>query len=322
LDTADANGGYTPLISGDDAKYPAPYVLTANTAGANLTTQALKTNPGAAAGAQKWKTAAGPIAAGVIRDPNWAGQIAGVNAQNQVIGAQFTEEQAEWVVPTLACSQYNDQHHHWIAAWVGLGGDGSGPFVQTGVQDQCNPPSLQNLTGQTDTAWWEVPPYDAKFLTDGSHPVHPGDTMYAEVLYTGAGTGDTYPIELKDLTQGWNFGVLCPSVNCTVNGTAVGIPSGYPGTAESIVERELGPFAETLTFPLPDFTPIPFSDVHYEWAGTAPLGAGGFPVYVLEPPPFTFLPPEIYVDRTPSSWTVYWEARLWRGGPAGPVQGR
>ena len=55
LDTADANGGYTPFISGNDAKYPAPYVLTANTAGDNLTTQALKTNPGAASGAQRWK---------------------------------------------------------------------------------------------------------------------------------------------------------------------------------------------------------------------------------------------------------------------------
>jgi hypothetical protein len=55
LDTADANGGYTPLISGNDAKYPAPYVLTANTTGDNLTTQALKTNPGAASGAQRWQ---------------------------------------------------------------------------------------------------------------------------------------------------------------------------------------------------------------------------------------------------------------------------
>ena len=53
-DTADAKFPYTPLISGNDAKYPAPYVLTANTAGDNLTTQTLKTKPAAAVGAQGW----------------------------------------------------------------------------------------------------------------------------------------------------------------------------------------------------------------------------------------------------------------------------
>jgi hypothetical protein len=59
LDTADANGGYTPFISGVDTQYPAPYVLTANTAGDNMTTQAFKTNPGGAVGAQEWKLASG-----------------------------------------------------------------------------------------------------------------------------------------------------------------------------------------------------------------------------------------------------------------------
>jgi hypothetical protein len=59
LDTADTNGGYTPFITGDDSQYPAPYVLTANTAGDNMTTQALTTKPGAALGAQGWKLALG-----------------------------------------------------------------------------------------------------------------------------------------------------------------------------------------------------------------------------------------------------------------------
>ena len=42
FDTADANGGYMPFISGQDTQYPAPYVLTANTAGDSLIIQALK----------------------------------------------------------------------------------------------------------------------------------------------------------------------------------------------------------------------------------------------------------------------------------------
>ena len=61
LDTADASGGYTPLVSGSDTKYPAPYVLTANSVGGNFTTQALRTNPGADTGAQRWQTLFGVL---------------------------------------------------------------------------------------------------------------------------------------------------------------------------------------------------------------------------------------------------------------------
>jgi hypothetical protein len=53
-DTADANGLGAIFISGSGSKYPAPYVLTANTVGGNFTTQALRTNPGADARAQRW----------------------------------------------------------------------------------------------------------------------------------------------------------------------------------------------------------------------------------------------------------------------------
>ena len=60
-DTADASGGYAVLVSGSGTKYPAPYVLTANTVGGNFTTQALKTNPGADAGAQRWQSISGVL---------------------------------------------------------------------------------------------------------------------------------------------------------------------------------------------------------------------------------------------------------------------
>lgn len=60
-DTADASGGYAVFINGSDAKYPAPYVLTANTAGGNFTTEALRTNRGADAGAQRWQFISGVL---------------------------------------------------------------------------------------------------------------------------------------------------------------------------------------------------------------------------------------------------------------------
>jgi len=60
-DTADASGVGAVLVSGSGTKYPAPYVLTANTVGGNFTTQALKTNPGAGAGAQRWEASFGVL---------------------------------------------------------------------------------------------------------------------------------------------------------------------------------------------------------------------------------------------------------------------
>lgn len=60
-DTADASGGYAVFVSGSGTKYPAPYVLTANTVGGNFTTQALRTNQGADAGAQRWQSISGVL---------------------------------------------------------------------------------------------------------------------------------------------------------------------------------------------------------------------------------------------------------------------
>jgi hypothetical protein len=60
-DTADASDGYAVLVSGSDTKYPAPYVLTANTVSGNFTTQALRTNRGADAGAQRWQSISGVL---------------------------------------------------------------------------------------------------------------------------------------------------------------------------------------------------------------------------------------------------------------------
>lgn len=60
-DTADASGVGAVFVSGSGTKYPAPYVLTANSVGGSFTTQALRTNPGAAAGAQRWEASFGVL---------------------------------------------------------------------------------------------------------------------------------------------------------------------------------------------------------------------------------------------------------------------
>lgn len=257
----------------------------------------------ASAGPASAATPAARTAAGVFRDGNWAGHIVGLNAQGQSVHGQFTEEEAAWQVPTLACSLYNDLHHDSIGVWAGLGGAVTNPLVQTGEQDKCS------LSGQQDQAWWEVvvssSTYPPVFLSASTYPVDPGDSMFAEVFYAGGGIGDTYSIYLADSTQGWHFGLNCPSAACVANGAAVSIPSGYPATGEAVVERFTGKYLGELTYPLPDFGTIPFSDVRYDYHGSTP--PGGFPVYVLEPPQYHFLPPEIYVQRGLLHWAATWE---------------
>ena len=61
-DAADASGGYAPYISGSDTQYPAPFVLTAATAGGNVTTRALRANgKGVIAKDQMWQLISGVL---------------------------------------------------------------------------------------------------------------------------------------------------------------------------------------------------------------------------------------------------------------------
>lgn len=60
-DAADASGGYAPFVNGADAKYPAPYVLTAVKVGGNFTTNALAVTKGVVAKDQMWQLISGVL---------------------------------------------------------------------------------------------------------------------------------------------------------------------------------------------------------------------------------------------------------------------
>ena len=60
-DDAHASGGYEPFVSGTDAKYPAPYVLTAVKVGGNFTTNALAVTKGVVAKDQMWQLVSGVL---------------------------------------------------------------------------------------------------------------------------------------------------------------------------------------------------------------------------------------------------------------------
>jgi len=237
-----------------------------------------------------------PVAAGVMRDTNWAGHVVGYHAHGK-----FTEEQSEWEVPSVTCNVYEEATAAHASFWAGLGGVGSDPaLVQAGVDTFCS------LSGQYDQAWWEVYisgfSYPPVYLSSSQYPVHPGDYVYAQINYTGGGAGDTYTLYLANISERWDYTLDCPSSACVAYGSTVSIPSGYPGHAETVVERAV--FDTPLT-PLPNFHSVTFTDVRYYYAGTAPKG--GFPVYVVEPPNNPKAPPEISVQKSLLNWKAFWE---------------
>ena len=60
-DAADASGGFAPLVSGSDTKFPAPFVLTAVKVGGNFTASALAISKGVVAKDQMWQLISGVL---------------------------------------------------------------------------------------------------------------------------------------------------------------------------------------------------------------------------------------------------------------------
>ena len=192
-----------PYISGSDAKYPAPYVLTALLPGGSFTTQALSVNlNGTAASDQMWQLISGVLASPVEVSPSQGGY--------GVVGNQYSSVNGSWTVPATSCSAHENSE---ASAWVGLGGLPGEPLEQIGTDTSCNNGIAQYY------AWWEMlpssglscpafptpepsgsrtPPGCAQLI---SSAVLPGDHVTAGVNYVGGGR---YIMVLNDLTRGWS----------------------------------------------------------------------------------------------------------------------
>ena len=210
-DAAAASGGYVPYISGSDAQYPAPYVLTAPGAGGGITTQALSVNSGGiVANDQMWQLISGVLGSSFVKfsfitDP--------VHAGYGVAGTQYDSVNGSWTVPATSCSVHENSE---ATAWVGLGGlpnvaDES--LEQIGTDTSCINGTAQYY------AWWEmVPPglescpgYPSPEPAGSNTPpgcpqlipfaVRPGDHITAGVNYVGGGL---YIMVINDFAQGWS----------------------------------------------------------------------------------------------------------------------
>ena len=199
-----------------------------------------------------------------------------------------TETSGRFVVPTLNCSHTKDA---FIAAWVGIGGagTGTGDLLQTGVQSYC-----QGGVQRVDAAWWElIPPLPAQNFNSMS--LSPGDAIQATVSQNTDGSWRT---RLDDLTRGISgvmstgdgYGtVLDTNPTVWLDEESTSVPSSYAGgyTAEWIAEAPTDASTGSLV-PLADFGTEAFTGLTTSlpsWALTAgeQVGLGNDP-YLLAAP--------------------------------------
>ena len=102
---------------------------------------------------------------------NWSGYVV-TGANNSV-----TDVKGSWTVPTLVCPALAPDSYS--SFWLGIDGYGSNTVEQIGIEADC--------VGGTPvySAWFEFYPHWPYSID--SVPVHPGDTMSAEVSYGAKG---------------------------------------------------------------------------------------------------------------------------------------
>jgi len=103
---------------------------------------------------------------GSVESENWSGYA--------VTGTGFTKALGSWIVPTVDCSATPNTY---AAFWVGIDGYSSDTVEQTGTLGICSG------TSAIYYAWYEF--YPAASVEITSVPVAPGNTISAEVSYSG-----------------------------------------------------------------------------------------------------------------------------------------
>jgi len=105
---------------------------------------------------------------------NWSGYAVETNLASPQKDA-VSDVSGSWVVPSLQCGSANS----YSSIWVGIDGYSDNTVEQTGTEQDC-------VNGQASySAWFEMYPRFPVTLPASSYPVAPGDTISAEVRYSG-----------------------------------------------------------------------------------------------------------------------------------------
>lgn len=124
---------------------------------------------------------------GTSTSTNWSGYA--------LTGTTFTTVKGYWVVPVANCSVTPGTRSNptYSSFWVGIDGYSSSTVEQTGTDSDCD--------GTTPTyyAWYEFYPADSyEILTV---PVAPGNTISAQVVYSGS----EFTVTITNETTGKSF---------------------------------------------------------------------------------------------------------------------
>jgi hypothetical protein len=122
---------------------------------------------------------------GTASSTNWSGY-----AVTGATGA-FSDVKASWVQPSVTCGRRQTAYSSF---WVGLDGYSSNSVEQLGTDSDCS------RGRPTYYGWWEMYPNPSVELSTSAYPVSPGDTLTAEVHYTGS----SYTLTMSS-SRGWNF---------------------------------------------------------------------------------------------------------------------
>jgi Peptidase A4 family len=161
---------------------------------------------------------------------NWSGYA-------DTTTSTFTDVKGTWTEPSAVCPS---KKHPYSSFWVGLDGFTNATVEQLGTDSDCdgkNKPAYD--------AWFEMYPGASEVLPD-AYPVRPGDTMSAEVKYTGG--SQPYTLSMTDMGK-WNFTTTQPA----------GSPAPTRQSAEWIAEAPSSCRAKCKVLPLADFQAVSFS---------------------------------------------------------------
>ncbi len=162
---------------------------------------------------------------------NWGGYTTGfVNPDPQNYPLAVS---ASWKVPAVSnCLSVPINGNGDVATWVGLGGVSSNDLEQIGTEVGCI-----SVTGPYYFAVYDLYPADSTRteLSPIQYPVSPGDSMRADVVEQGAGTGGS-----QFVLQEWDTGSSAHPKNWYFQtiwlGPGTSDPNVTPLTADWIVE--------------------------------------------------------------------------------------
>jgi hypothetical protein len=147
---------------------------------------------------QQTTTVTAPPPSAPVASLNWSGYADS--------GATFSAVTANWIVPTVTCTQGDSAYS---THWIGIDGNASPTVEQVGTEADCLA-NTEGVISPSYDAWFEMFGDDAvnqgfeEELSPGTNPVSPGDSISASVSAVGSEWTLTI-IDSSSSHTGWTF---------------------------------------------------------------------------------------------------------------------